>query len=838
MASPGYDGSIKIDTRLDTKGFNQGIRAMTNSLKGFAAAVGVAFGVGAVLNFSRTAVNEAGNLAAAMVGLQSVVTGTGKSFSEAQAFITDFIADGLVPATNAITAYKNLAMRGYDTSQIEKTLIALKDAAAFGRQASLSIGQAVQSATEGLKNENSILVDNAGVTKNVSMMWKDYAESIGSTVGALTKQQKIQAEVAGILEETRFQTGDAAKLTAGYAGQVAALGTSFYNLRVAFGNVLIPILSKIIPVIKAAVDGLVILLNQFAQFVSVLFGVEMGIGNVVGETEAAAGAAGDLADNTKKAEKAAKGALAAFDELNVLQKPEEAGGEAGQVEIPGVTIPEVTPGDLVNPEIEAKVAAFKEKLLGLLQPAIDAFGRLREALAPLGQTIWEGLKWAWDNIIVPFGEWVLQDAVPVFLDLLAAGAEVLNEVLIALKPLALWLWEEFLQPLAEWTGQALLDALQWLTDRLRDISDWIRDNQETVRKIAVILGIFAAAWLIVTAAVAIWTTVVTIATGVTGAFAAVVAFLASPIGIAVLAIAALIAIVIFLVQNWDLVKETAGKVWDWIVDKWGQASRWFKEHVAEPVAKWFSKAWDDIKEWARGAWQWIVDTWNGAGEWFRVHVTEPVKGFFQGAWDGAKQLASSAWEGIKGIWTGIGTWFTTNVTEPVKDAFRAALDWVQEKWQTIFGGVGEIAKGAINTIIDFINSMLLAISEGINSVIGSLNSLQVTVPDWVPVFGGQTWGVNIPYVYAPQIPRLATGAVIPPNSQFLAVLGDQRSGRNIEAPEGLIRQIIQEELGRVEADIRIEFTGTLGALVRELKPRIDKENVRIGGSLIKKGAGA
>jgi hypothetical protein len=90
-------------------------------------------------------------------------------------------------------------------------------------------------------------------------------------------------------------------------------------------------------------------------------------------------------------------------------------------------------------------------------------------------------------------------------------------------------------------------------------------------------------------------------------------------------------------------------------------------------------------------------------------------------------------------------------------------------------------------------------------------------------------------ITAPKLPRLATGAVIPPNAEFAAILGDQRSGRNIEAPESLIRQIISEEIGNIQADIRISFEGSLGALVRELKPHIDKENVRVGGSLIRNG---
>ena len=45
------------------------------------------------------------------------------------------------------------------------------------------------------------------------------------------------------------------------------------------------------------------------------------------------------------------------------------------------------------------------------------------------------------------------------------------------------------------------------------------------------------------------------------------------------------------------------------------------------------------------------------------------------------------------------------------------------------------------------------------------------------------------------IPRLAQGAVIPANREFLAVLGDQKHGTNIEAPADLIRQIVREEIG-------------------------------------------
>ena len=328
----GYDGTIRIDTRIDGRGFNTGIKSLIRTVKTFAAIVGVAFGIGAIVKFGSTAVNEASTLASALIGLQSVVSGQGKSFSEAQAFIDDYIADGLVPATNAINAYKNLALRGYDTSQIQETMTILKDTAAFGRQASLSMGEAVQSATEGLKNENSILVDNAGVTKNVAKMWKDYAAAHGLAVSSLTQQQKIEAEMIGLRQESIYQTGDAAKMADTYAGKVAGLSNAFYKLKVGIGNIFIPILQKIIPVITTIVNWLTALANRAAQVIQILLGIKVSAGgyeDAADGANAAADAQENLAGATEDAGKAAKGALAPFDELNVLQQDTGTGAGSG-----------------------------------------------------------------------------------------------------------------------------------------------------------------------------------------------------------------------------------------------------------------------------------------------------------------------------------------------------------------------------------------------------------------------------------------------------------------------------------------------------------------------------
>lgn len=684
MPLGGYDGTIRIDSRIDPKGFNKGVQGLIGALKPLALVIATVFSVGAIVNFGKTAVQEASNMASALIGLQSIVEGTGNSFTQAQAFIDDYVSDGLVPAQNAITAYKNLLARGYDTSQVEQTLVILKDAAAFGRQSSLTLGQAVQSATEGLKNENSILVDNAGITKNVSVLWKEYADEIGTTVSALTQQQKIQAEVNGLLRESRFQVGDAAKLAGTYAGQISALGVSVLNLKIAFGNVLIPIIQTFLPIIRAAIDALTVFFNRLATIVSILFGVDIGAArksmeDTASATQDAADAQGNLADNTEAAGKAAKGALASFDELNVLAQDTGTGADAGVPDIAGggIEVPplETDQFDEGLQELRDKVEAWKQGFLEFTQPIRDAIvNDLFPVLEKLGGQIWDGLVWIWENILKPFGDWLIRVFAPIFIQILAAAFDVFSSTLDTLAPYIVKFWE-VLKPVAEIIGKIIVNEMYRLIEALKVLNVWIQNNQEEWALIVTVVGIVAA---ILTA----------LALG--------------PITLVIGAIAAMTFIIV-----------TAGKHFE----------------------------------------------------------------------------------------------FLGNVVK------------------IVFTGIFNTIKGIVNNIIGLINSFISRVVNGVNSILSSINAVGSVLPGFS--------GVSL--VTAPQIPRLATGAVIPPNSNFLAMLGDQKSGRNLEAPENLIRQIIREEMGTVQSEVTINFSGSLAGLVRELKPYIDKENVRIGGSLVKSG---
>lgn len=158
-----------------------------------------------------------------MVGLQSIVKGTGNDFGQAQKFIQDFTKDGLITTGEAATSLKNLLAKGFNLKEASDLMMRFKDSAAFGRQAALSMGEAVQGATEGIKNENSMLVDNAGVTKNVAKMMEDYAKANGKSYKDLTDLEKRTAVYNGVMQETKLQLGDAAKAADTLSGQQAKL---------------------------------------------------------------------------------------------------------------------------------------------------------------------------------------------------------------------------------------------------------------------------------------------------------------------------------------------------------------------------------------------------------------------------------------------------------------------------------------------------------------------------------------------------------------------------------------------------------------------------------------
>ena len=191
-----------------------------------------------------------------LMGLASVARYSGVAIGDAMQAAADLSADGLMDVAAASKALQNMLQRGYSLDQSIAMLERLKDSAAFNRAGHLSLAEAVKTATEGLKNENSILVDNAGVTKNVSVMWKEYADQIGKGVNQLSLAEKRQAEFNGIMRETEAQIGNAKRAADGLTGAKARLSVETKTLKQGLGEGLVPAFMLVVSAAGAALNGI------------------------------------------------------------------------------------------------------------------------------------------------------------------------------------------------------------------------------------------------------------------------------------------------------------------------------------------------------------------------------------------------------------------------------------------------------------------------------------------------------------------------------------------------------------------------------------------------------
>lgn len=199
----------------------------------------------------------------AMTGLKSIAEWTWKDFEKSKQFIQEFTKDGLITAWDAATSLKSLFQRWFSLEESIVLLNRFKDSASFGRQSALWLWEAVRWAAEWLKNENSMLVDNAWVTKNVAKMWEDYAAKIWVKTKELTKAQKREAEYQGIIEETKFQVWDAAKYAEWYAWSLAKQEAASLQLKQTLWAALMPAMTQLTEAITAVITPITQLATEY-----------------------------------------------------------------------------------------------------------------------------------------------------------------------------------------------------------------------------------------------------------------------------------------------------------------------------------------------------------------------------------------------------------------------------------------------------------------------------------------------------------------------------------------------------------------------------------------------
>lgn len=489
-------------------------------------------------------------------------------------------------------------------------------------------------------------------------------------------------------------------------------------------------------------------------------------------------------------------------------------------------------------------------------PMLESINGLLEALQPLADNIGAGLEWFYTNVLLPIAGWTIEEAIPTFLDMLSAAIGVVNEVIEALKPLGMWLWEEFLQPIGQWAGDTIIAAMETITDLLKKFGNWISEHQEAVQNFTIIIGAFATAWGVVSAAVGIWNGIAAIASTVTTAFGAAITFLTSPIGLVTLAIGALIAGFTLLYKNsesfrnfidgivegaknlipgiiegiksgWDSFIGWLGDLWQGIVDGFksffgihspstlmmelgGYLVMGLIEGIKNLVGK-VEEIWESMKQFAEDTWNgvkdWLSDTWSSikqtaSQKWGEIkqnlsekwsQMKSDAKSKFDeigtniaNAWAKTKENTASAWSTIKEKAVSA----SDSVKTGVMNAWNALKTGTSNVWDSIMNAV----KRPINGILGFVESLANGVVNGINTVIRALNGLHFTIPDWVPLLGGNSFGFNIPELSRVSIPRLATGTVVPPNKEFLAVLGDNKREPEVVSPLSTMKQAVLEAI--------------------------------------------
>lgn len=191
-----------------------------------------------------------------MMTVNKVAQNTGTTLSEVQDIINKSNEFKLMNESDLNTSIKNLLLYGYTAEQATDILKRLQDSAVGNRQECYNLSEAVRVTTEGIRMENSVTSDAAGVQKNIAKMYEEHAEKLGKTTDSLTQAEKAQAVYNGIMEETAPIVGSAAQIAGEYEGQQAQANAELLKTKQLLGESLIPTYNELSKVQKNILSGL------------------------------------------------------------------------------------------------------------------------------------------------------------------------------------------------------------------------------------------------------------------------------------------------------------------------------------------------------------------------------------------------------------------------------------------------------------------------------------------------------------------------------------------------------------------------------------------------------
>lgn len=876
------DGSVIIDTRMDTTGVQNGVSAIKQSFNGLGSAVkkiglliGGAFAVGKLVQFGKECVELGSDLAE----VQNVVDVTFTTMSDK---VNEFAKNAMTSAGLSETMAKRYvgtfgAMSksfGFSEAQAYDMSTALTqltgDVASFYNisqdLAYIKLKSVFTGETETLKDLGVVMTQSA-------LDQYALANGYGKTTSEMTEQEKVALRLAFVQKQLSAASGDFIRTSDSWANQVRVMQLQLQSLKATVGQGLINIFAPVLKVINVLLGKLATLANAFKSFTELITGKKSsgqtggggagltGDASGVQDTADAYGQAADnagkladstedVADATKDAAKAAKGYLSPLDEINrystqdtsstASKTPSASGsGSGGGKSLPSavsnVDYGKVAEGETALDKISKSAEKLAKLLKKLWKPFQDAWKKegkntisaaqiALSGIAKLAKSVGRSLVEVWtngtgttmlttmlriaQNVLKTIGNiasgfadaWnknnvgtqIIQNianalvVVMQFIERIAADTatwaanldfypllESISNLTSAFAPILEsignvleWIYNNIVLPMLKWVIEVGLPTVINLVSK---VATFLADHQSIVEAFgAALIGAFAAAKIAGLASIIIKNVsgiamaakgLITLMTGTGGIMGGIkaIATAIGPGGVFVLAVGACIAIGVLLYKNWDKIKEMAGKVWDWVSNK----TRRFVEDIGNKLrglATKMTTIWGSIKASAHQKWNAIWSTVSG---------------------------------------------FVERIKNAIVDKFTSAKNTVVG----VFNGMGDAIRSVLNNIISVVNG---AISK-VNGVVSAIESAFSFGPWKVPTpFGSKTIGFRATFPRVPTIPYLAKGAVIPPRGEFLAVLGDQKQGNNIEAPEALLRKIVREETaGRQTGGGNYRFTAQI-----------------------------
>lgn len=662
---------------------------------------------------------------------------------------------------------KNLTQLGYDISSFFN----------------ISVEDAMQKLQSGISGELEPLRRLGYDLSQAKLEQTALTLGIEKSVSAMTQAEKAELRYYAIMTQVTTAQGDMARSLEAPANQLRIFQAQLTQASRAIGNIFIPILQKILPIAIAVLR----IVRELADAIAKLFHFKLteidysGVGNLASGAEDAAAGFDDATSAAKELKKSVMG----FDELNILNGNTASGfGSAGVSGGSGFDF-ELPEYGFLN-DVSKQADEVTQKLKNAL-PWILAIGA-GFAAWKLGPKLGLDLQKTIGLAVGIFGALTLVQNI---LDSIVNGVTEENMTgMIFGMTLAVTGLYVALGPVAGGIT-AIVSGLAVLAVAFSDAekSGWNFQNQMLaiagILAAGVGIGILTGSWI--------------------------------PLFIGMIA-ALLLSITTATGHGQELisgVKETLKG----FIDFFAGIFTGDTERTAAGIAGIFGglknavgAVIDGIRDWLNSLLDWIDNKTNGKLKPLITGIKDIVTAVF----GNIKQTVGNVIDDIKTIFSGL--------IKFISGVFSGDFD---KAWE----GIKDIFKGIWNTIIDLLNGAINIIIKGLNWLIKQMNKISFDVPSWVPFVGGKSIGVNISYISENVLPRLAKGAVIPANDEFLAVLGDQTHGNNIEAPEELIRKIVREESGGSgEVHVTIVLDSVTGKKLFETVVRENNAVVRATGA--------